>query len=130
MLYLGDVRQQDQRTEGGTIADRRWTTGIDSGLGEVSCKGTGNKRDGPSPIDEYCALTRESRVLCAQGSVDELAIAEVYFHAAQRRIGMLNHENSLTWAQCSFLTTVFLMSIMRLLAAWKCFVQAGNQCLI
>lgn len=56
-------------------------------------------------------------------------MAESYFQASQRRIGMLYHHNSLVIAQCSFLTAVYLMSTMQILAAWKCFVQAGTQCL-
>jgi hypothetical protein len=60
---------------------------------------------------------------------DRLSMAEAYFQASQRRIGMLYHHNSLMIAQCSFLTAVYLMSTMQILAAWKCFVQAGTQCL-
>lgn len=56
-------------------------------------------------------------------------MAEAYFQASQRRIGLLYHRNSLVIAQCSFLTAVYLMSTMQILAAWKCFVQAGTQCL-
>jgi hypothetical protein len=82
-----------------------------------------------------CAISSISAPLSGEGEPgpskqrDRLAVAEVYFQAAQRRIGMLYHDNSLLSAQCSFLTAVFLMSTMRILAAWKCFVQAGNQCL-
>jgi hypothetical protein len=61
---------------------------------------------------------------------DRLAVAEGYFQAAQQRIGLLCHTNSLVAVQCSFLTAVYLMSTMRILAAWTCFVQASNQCLI
>ncbi|KAE9363780.1 hypothetical protein N431DRAFT_356437 [Stipitochalara longipes BDJ] len=60
---------------------------------------------------------------------DRLSTAEAYFLASQRRIGMLCHENSFIGAQCSFLSAVYLMSTLRILAAWKCFVQAGSQCL-
>jgi hypothetical protein len=42
---------------------------------------------------------------------------------------MVCHENSFIGAQCSFLSAVYLMSTLRILAAWKCFVQAGSQCL-
>lgn len=41
---------------------------------------------------------------------------------------MLYHENSLVAVQCAFLAGVYLMSTMQILAAWKCFVQAGTQC--
>ncbi|KAL1960921.1 hypothetical protein VTO42DRAFT_5905 [Malbranchea cinnamomea] len=58
----------------------------------------------------------------------QLAVSKMYFQAAQRRIGMLYHENSLVAVQCAFLTGVYLMSTMQILAAWKCFVQAGTQC--
>jgi hypothetical protein len=61
--------------------------------------------------------------------VERLALAEAYFQASQRRIGMLYHQNSLAATQCSFLTAVYLMSTMQILAAWKCFAQAGAQCL-
>ncbi|RHZ70707.1 hypothetical protein CDV55_103909 [Aspergillus turcosus] len=62
---------------------------------------------------------------------DEYAFrsAELYFHASQRRIGALYCENSLLAAQCAFLTGVYLMYTMRIMAAWKAFVQAGTQCL-
>jgi hypothetical protein len=59
----------------------------------------------------------------------KLSVAEVYFQASQRRIGMLYHENSLLAAQCSFLTAVYLMFTLQPLAAWKSFVQASSQCL-
>ncbi|CAI4217750.1 unnamed protein product [Parascedosporium putredinis] len=55
------------------------------------------------------------------------ARAEAYFQAAQRRIGLLYHDNSILAVQCSFLTAVYLMSTMRILAAWKCFAQTGTQ---
>lgn len=61
---------------------------------------------------------------------ERLAMAESYFQASQRRIGMLYHQTSLVVAQCSFLTGVYLMSTMQILPAWKCFVQAGTQCLV
>ena len=59
-----------------------------------------------------------------------LSAAEAYFQASQRRIGMLYHENSLAAIQCAFLTGVYLMSTMQILAAYKCFVQASTQCLM
>jgi hypothetical protein len=55
--------------------------------------------------------------------------ANAYFSASQRRMGMLCHENSLIAAQCSFLTAVYLMMTMQILASWKSFVQAGSACL-
>lgn len=42
---------------------------------------------------------------------------------------MLYHENSLTAIQCSFLTGVYNMLTFQILAGWKCFVHASNQCL-
>ena len=42
---------------------------------------------------------------------------------------MLYHENTLIATQCSFFTGVYLMMTMRILAAWKSFVQAATQCL-
>ncbi|RDW73246.1 hypothetical protein BP6252_07153 [Coleophoma cylindrospora] len=62
-------------------------------------------------------------------NADQLAVAEAYFQASQRRIGMLYHENTIVAAQCSFLTAVYLMSKLEILAAWKSFVQASSQCL-
>jgi hypothetical protein len=59
-----------------------------------------------------------------------LSAAEAYFQASQRRIGMLHHENSLAAIQCAFLTGIYLMSTMQILAAYKCFVQASTQCLM
>ncbi|KAK7421230.1 Zcf27p [Neonectria punicea] len=59
---------------------------------------------------------------------DRLRRAEVYFQMAQRRIGMLYHSNSLLAVQCSFLTSVYLMTTFRIMAAWKAFSQAGTQC--
>jgi hypothetical protein len=58
-----------------------------------------------------------------------LSIADSYFSASQRRIGMLYHENTLIAAQCSFLTAVYLMMTMQILAFWKFIVQAGSACL-
>jgi hypothetical protein len=55
--------------------------------------------------------------------------AELFFEASQRRIGILYCENSLISTQCAFLTGVYLMYTLRIMAAWKSFVQAGTQCL-
>lgn len=60
---------------------------------------------------------------------EKLSIADAYFCASQRRIGMLYHENSLIATQCSFLTAVYLMMTMQIFASWKCLVQAGSACL-
>lgn len=43
--------------------------------------------------------------------------AELYFQASQRRIGALYFENSLLSTQCAFLTAVYLMYTMRIMAA-------------
>ncbi len=59
----------------------------------------------------------------------QLAQAKTYFKAAQKRIGMVYHENTLLAVQCSFLTALYLMSTMDIFAAWKSFSQAGTQCL-
>lgn len=58
-----------------------------------------------------------------------LTMAEAYFQASQRRIGMLYHENSILAGQCTFLTGVYLCSTSQILAGWKSFVHASNQCL-
>jgi hypothetical protein len=65
----------------------------------------------------------------ASKNASRLAMADSYFQASQRRIGILYHKNTLVVVQCTFLTAVYLMSTMQILAAWKCFVQAGTQCL-
>lgn len=59
---------------------------------------------------------------------DRLARAEMFFQAAQRRIGAVYHENALLTIQCSFLTAVYLMTTFRILAAWKALSQASTQC--
>ncbi|KAH8649797.1 hypothetical protein BX600DRAFT_441899 [Xylariales sp. PMI_506] len=55
--------------------------------------------------------------------------ADRFFRAAQKRIGLVHHENSLSGLQCSFLTSVYLMSSLNIFAAWKSFSQAGTQCI-
>ncbi|KAK9802103.1 putative Zn(2)-C6 fungal-type domain-containing protein [Seiridium cardinale] len=55
--------------------------------------------------------------------------ANAYFIEAQRRIGLVYLESSLLVLQCSFLTSVFLMSTLQIFAAWKSFSQTGTQCL-
>jgi hypothetical protein len=62
-------------------------------------------------------------------SADRMSAGEAYFQASQRRIGVMYLENALVTTQCSFLTGVYLMSTMRIMAAWKAFAQAGTQCL-
>jgi hypothetical protein len=64
----------------------------------------------------------------ASKNANRLSMADSYFQASQRRIGILYHKNTLVVAQCTFLTAVYLMSTMQILASWKCFVQAGTQC--
>lgn len=56
-------------------------------------------------------------------------LGEYYFREAQRRLGVLTCENSLVAAQCGFFTGVYLMYTLRILAAWKAFINAGTQCL-
>jgi hypothetical protein len=76
------------------------------------------------------AISRPMKDVAVDGgpsASDRLAQADVYFQASQRRMGMLLHENSLLATQCSFLTGVYLMSTMRILAAWKSFAQASTQ---
>ncbi|KAH8879240.1 hypothetical protein GQ53DRAFT_855030, partial [Thozetella sp. PMI_491] len=97
---------------------------------------TGLRWDGKSClILLVCAVSVLSPPLSVEKTLDASRLrerrvqAEAYFQAAQRRIGMLYHENSMLAVQCSFLTAVYLMSTLRILAAWKCFAQAGTQCL-
>lgn len=84
------------------------------------------------------AISRISVSLADRASTGQISVlrdeyafrsAELYFQASQRRIGALYCENSLLAAQCAFLTGVYLMYTMRIMAAWKAFVQAGTQCL-
>ncbi|RDL36805.1 uncharacterized protein BP5553_06157 [Venustampulla echinocandica] len=62
-------------------------------------------------------------------SDERLKMAEAYFQASQRRIGMLHHENSILAGQCTFLTGVYLCSTNQIISGWKAFVHASNQCL-
>ncbi|CAK7234072.1 Zcf27p [Sporothrix curviconia] len=56
------------------------------------------------------------------------AVAEAYFHEAQQRMGCLMCADSLLAARCGFLTGVYLMHTLRILPAWKAFIQAGSSC--
>ncbi|OAA66459.1 c6 zinc finger domain containing protein [Niveomyces insectorum RCEF 264] len=62
-------------------------------------------------------------------SAEQLTRAEAYFQAAQRRIGMVYHETSILAGQCAFMTGVYLCSTYQIVAGWKAFVHASNQCL-
>ncbi|RFU78606.1 dna glycosylase [Trichoderma arundinaceum] len=62
-------------------------------------------------------------------SSERLKMAEAFFQASQRRIGMLYHENSILAGQCAFLTGVYLCSTYQIISGWKAFVHASNQCL-
>lgn len=59
----------------------------------------------------------------------EFRAADLYFQESQRHMGSLFCENSLIAVQCAFLSGVYLMYTMRIMAAWKAFVQASTQCL-
>uniref|UniRef100_A0A8H7TND1 Transcription factor domain-containing protein n=1 Tax=Bionectria ochroleuca TaxID=29856 RepID=A0A8H7TND1_BIOOC len=96
---------------------------------------TGLRWDGPSCLVLLiCAVSVISAPINSEScpgpsrNKERLERAEAYFQMAQRRIGMLHHANSLISAQCSFLTAVYLMSTLRIMAAWKAFSQAGTQC--
>lgn len=54
---------------------------------------------------------------------------DLYFQGAQHHMGALYCDNSLISVQCAFLSGVYLMYTMRIMAAWKSFVQASTQCL-
>ncbi|CAK7208012.1 Zcf27p [Sporothrix eucalyptigena] len=56
------------------------------------------------------------------------SVAEAYFHEAQQRMGCLMCADSLLAARCGFLTGAYLMHTLRILPAWKAFVQAGSNC--
>lgn len=59
----------------------------------------------------------------------EFRSGDLYFQGAQHQMGALYCENSLISVQCAFLSGVYLMYTMRIMAAWKAFVQASTQCL-
>ncbi|OKP12151.1 hypothetical protein PENSUB_2311 [Penicillium subrubescens] len=59
----------------------------------------------------------------------EFRSADLYFQGAQHHMGALYCENSLISVQCAFMSGVYLMYTMRIMAAWKAFVQASTQCL-
>lgn len=60
---------------------------------------------------------------------EEFKVAECYFWASQRRIGLHHHHDHYLAAQLSFFTGVYFGHTMRVMAAWKAFAQAGTQCL-
>ncbi|KAJ2896809.1 hypothetical protein MKZ38_005219 [Zalerion maritima] len=62
-------------------------------------------------------------------NIDRIVLAESYFLASQRRMGLVYHETTPLSVQCTFLTAVYLMTTHRILSAWKCFSQAGIQML-
>jgi hypothetical protein len=59
----------------------------------------------------------------------EFRAADLYFQESQRHMGTLYCENTLISVQCAFLSGVYLMYTLRIMAAWKAFVQASTQCL-
>jgi hypothetical protein len=59
----------------------------------------------------------------------EFRAADLYFQGSQHHMGALYCENSLIAVQCAFFSGVYLMYTMRIMAAWKAFVQASTQCL-
>jgi hypothetical protein len=59
----------------------------------------------------------------------EFRAGDLYFQGAQHHMGALYCGNSLISVQCAFLSGVYLMYTMRIMAAWKAFVQASTQCL-
>lgn len=76
------------------------------------------------PLSETAATRR----VAVHRSDPEFSVAEAYFHEAQQRTGCLMCADSLLAARCGFLTGVYLMHTMRILPAWKAFVQAGSSC--
>lgn len=55
-------------------------------------------------------------------------LAQTYFLAAQKRMGMLLCHSGVIEAQCFFLAGVYLMNTLRPVEAWKMFVQAMACC--
>ena len=56
------------------------------------------------------------------------AVAESYFNAAQRRLGMIIGSGGVLEAQCFFYSGVYLMSKLQPLGAWRLFCQALACC--
>lgn len=54
--------------------------------------------------------------------------AEMFYAAAQRRMGVLLSRSGEIEAQCFFLAGVYLMATIRPLEGWKMFVQALASC--
>jgi hypothetical protein len=54
--------------------------------------------------------------------------AEIYFSAAQMRLGALLGQPGVVETQCFFFAGVFLMTMQKPLAAWRLFVQAVASC--
>lgn len=54
--------------------------------------------------------------------------SQVFFHAAQRRIGVLLARSDIIGAQCLFLSGVYMMSTFQPIFAWRFFSQALAAC--
>ncbi|KOS18027.1 hypothetical protein ESCO_002449 [Escovopsis weberi] len=54
--------------------------------------------------------------------------SQVFFHAAQRRIGMLLVRSDIIGAQCLFLSGIYLMMVFQPIYAWRFFSQALATC--
>jgi hypothetical protein len=80
-------------------------------------------------------------IVCALGSVESSfdpnsgssdppmeAVAESYFNAAQRRLGMFIGSGGVLEAQCFFYSGVYLMNKLQPLGAWRLFCQALACC--
>ncbi|CAK7213458.1 Zcf27p [Sporothrix bragantina] len=72
--------------------------------------------------------TSTGRRVKVDRSEPAFAVAEAYFHEAQQRMGCLMCADSLLAARCGFLMGVYLMHTLRILPAWKAFIQAGSSC--
>lgn len=105
----------------------------------------------PAPDDLvmwWVKINREKLLVCALGAISEpfpsdnpssspqsfeesedYQLAEAWFVAAQKRIGiLLSHAGGVLEAQCFFFSAVYLMHTFRPFAAWPMFLQAIASC--
>ena len=93
--------------------------------------------EGPTWSADCCLAL----IVCALGSIASsfdpisgsseprmAAVAESYFNAARRRLGMFVGSGGILEAQCFFYSGVYLMSKLQPLGAWRLFCQALACC--
>jgi hypothetical protein len=93
--------------------------------------------EGPTWSADCCLAL----IVCALGSIEPsftsdsgssdspmAAVADSYFNAAQRRLGLIIGNGGVLEAQCFFYSGVYLMNKLQPLAAWRLFCQALACC--